>query len=164
MEVSLFENTSDDQFTSDLKVHINSFWFRMWVNENTSAAHHHFINHDIILGDSIPKPEWEKKISDANKFLKRLLKVNYSQKLYHSKLMNKLSQHYYSSLFPKMNKDFFKWHFMLVIYVLTGKKKLTWKKFKHHFFYLFKYKNFPINSLRINTNNSKNRERKLNAK
>lgn len=154
-EVSLFEISSDEQFTSDSRIPINSFWLRKWVNENTSEAHFHFIKHNIILGDSIPKPHWNEKISEANKFLTGLLKVKYKERIYKSQFANKLSRYYHSSLLSRVDKDFFKWHLLLFYYVITGKKKLTWKKFKDHFFYLFKYKNFPVHTLKLNRKKEK---------
>lgn len=174
-EISLFEISSNKQFTSDSQIPINSFWFRKWVNENTSEAHYHFIKHDIILGDSIAKPDWDQKIIEANQFLTNLLKIKYKETFSNSNLIkklsfycksikklsqaidklsqaiDKLSLYYNSSLIAKMDRDFFKWHLTLFYYVISGKKKFTWKKFKNHFFYLFKYKNFPIHTLKINS-------------
>lgn len=170
-EVSLFEISSNEQFTTDSRIPINSFWFRKWVNENTSDAHFHFLKHDIILGDSIRKPHWDKEISDANKFIRDLLKVRYIEKYKkkvtgklsnYYKIINMLSNYYHSSLLARMDKDFIKWHFTLVYYVLTGKKKLTWKKVKTHFIYLFKYKNFPVHTLLLR--NNKTRKRKIKQK
>jgi len=125
-EIALFEISSDQQFVTDFKQKIDPACFNQWRLMNTSSSHLFFAKHQIILGDGLEKPAWKNIIENANKEFANLGKINSPFHL-------------------------IRCYFKLIFLVLTGRKKLTFKKVYHHFRFLIVYRQFPSHSLPAKT-------------
>ncbi len=127
-KISLFEISSDQQFTDDFTHPINKFTLRRWEKTHVSPSHHYFIKKNIILGNSIEKPEWEKIIRDANFELKSLRNIS-NKALYIGFLQSYL--------------NVIKWYIQTFLLVISGKKKAPLKKAFSHLRFFICHKAIP---------------------
>ncbi len=139
-QAALFEISSDDQFTEDFTHSADPKRFQEWKQSHASKGHLYFAKHSIILGDGNEKPEWKELIQNAKQTL-RYLEKKQSTKL-------KLNFKTMSLSICKNICNIIRWYAQLSFLVLTGKKKLTLKKIRYHFYFLFKYHTFPKHTLK----------------
>ncbi|MCB1107768.1 MAG: hypothetical protein KDK76_06710 [Chlamydiia bacterium] len=127
--ISLFEISSDKQFTEDTKHPKNPFWFKRWVKINVSKAHQYFFSHTILLGDGVKKANWPTVFQKSEKEIKELL----------------------TPIKPNL-KCFFRRYFLFYLilfnYVVSGEKKLTLRKIAYHFSFIRNHHALPIHTLK----------------
>ena len=131
-DFSLFEISSDDQFTEDTAISKEFFAFKYWFKTNVSKAHQYFFTHNIILGDGVEKPEWTSHIKGIDKELLQLTKYPTGK--------------VYKTIKNRMLRIWF-FYTSLLYHIVSGKKKLTFKKVFHHMYFLMKYRSLPFHTL-----------------
>ncbi len=145
-DFSLFEISSDDQFLNDTSVLREFFPFRHWLQTSVSKAHQYFYEHDIILGDGVEKSDWKDKIQAIHKEVKDL---------HRSQLFNRDIKQTIKKIQRRLRITFL-FYKTLIRQVLTGKKKLTFRKVFHHAYYLIRYRTLPYHTLPPSAYDKKN--------
>ncbi|MCB1110521.1 MAG: hypothetical protein KDK64_06025, partial [Chlamydiia bacterium] len=133
-QISLFEVSSNTQFSEDRAYPTEFFSLKCWLKRNTSKAHQFFYKHDIILGDGEEKPEWKEKIKAAHGLINRLHASNpFGRKAFRFRIPN--------------FRPIFSFYRILIRQVLSGRKRLTFRKVFHHFYFLIRYRSPPYHTV-----------------